>query len=188
MNTRKIDPDIIRAIDSATIDDPDFHLSVANKMWRPAMVRAALPWVDVKEHTNTNDGLFIEMIQQTVDGKAMNEAYCVSWVQTIIAYIEFKLNIKSSLKSTEGVLDLWKSTPPSLKTTEYPLPGYIAIWQHGNSVAGHCGIVLKVEDSYFKCIEANSYGPDGVTQGIFVHDRLYSGDGNMRLLGFVSPF
>lgn len=185
---RKLDPELIRAMDAATHDSEDFQFAAQQKLWRPAMTHAATPWVDVKEYTNKNDGNYIEMIGLTVDQKYVGEAYCLAWVQTVLAYVELKLDLISPLKATEGCLDLWKSTPEYLKTTRYPLPGYIAIWQHGTSPAGHAGIVIKVTDTYFKTIEANSYGPDGVTQGIFTQERLFNDSGNMRLLGFISAF
>lgn len=187
-NARKINLEVLKAIDSAVVDDVDFQLAVKNRMWRPALTRAAKPWVDVKEYTNKNDGVFIDLVGLTVDGRHNGEAYCLAWVMTVLAYIEFKLQMKSALKATEGCLDLWNSTPDHLKTFDFPQAGYIAIWQHGTSPAGHAGIVLSVHDGYFKTIEANSVGPDGVTQGIFTHERLYSGEGKMKLLGFISPF
>ena len=188
MNKRKIEPDVLGAIDSATNDNPDVQLAIASKSWRPLITMSAAAWGGVKEHSNNNDGNFVEMSGLTVDGKHNGEAYCLSWVQTVIAYAETKLNMISPLKATEGCLDLWRSTPQAYKTTKFPIAGYIAIWQHGTSPAGHAGIVLKVEDGHFKCIEANSVGPDGISQGIFEQKRSFNGEGKMRLLGFISPF
>lgn len=185
---RKLDPELILAMDASVKGDADFELAITNKMWRPAMTRAAAPWCDIKELSNKNDGPYIDLVGLTVDRKHTGEAYCLAWVQTILAYVEYKLGIQSVLKATEGCLDLWNSAPARLKTTRFPLPGYIAIWQHGNSVAGHAGIVMKVNEVYFKCLEANSYGPDGKTQGIFMQERLFNDSSNMRLLGFCSPF
>lgn len=185
---RKLDPELLRAMEASVKDDADFELAVANKMWRPAITRAAAPWCDVKEMSNKNDGPYVDLIGLTVDRKHTGEAYCLAWVQTVLAFVEYKLQIESILKATEGCLDLWNSAPPAMKTTRYPLPGYIAVWQHGTSPAGHAGIVMKVNEVYFKCLEANSIGPDGTTHGIFMHERLFNDDGNMRLLGFISPF
>lgn len=185
---RQLDPELLQAMEASVKGDADFELAVTNKMWRPTITRAAAPWCDVKEESNNNDGRFVELAGLTVDRKHKGEAYCMAWVQTVLAFAEYKLGIESVLKATEGCIDLWNSTPPAMKTTRYPLPGYIAIWQHGNSPAGHCGIVLKVTDYYFKTIEANSWSPDGKTQGIFTHERLFSDNSNMRLLGFISPY
>lgn len=57
------------------------------------------------------------------------------------------------------------STPDHLKTFDFPQAGYIAIWQHGTSPAGHAGIVLSVHDGYFKTIEANSVGQTASLKG-----------------------
>ncbi len=185
---RLLEPDLIQAMRAALVDSEDYQFAKKQGLWRPAMTHAAKPWVDVKEQANDNRGVFIDMIGLTVDRKHKGEAYCMAWVQTILAFVELELNLVSLLKPTEGCLDLWNSTPAYLKTTKYPLPGYIAIWQHGTSPAGHAGFVLSVKDVYFKTIEANSVGPDGITQGIFEHERLFNDSGNMKLLGFISPF
>lgn len=188
MAKRQLNPEILIAMEASVKGDIDFDLAIQNRIWRPAMTRTAAPWCDIKEVSNKNDGPYIELSGLTVDGKHKGEAYCLAWVQTIIAFVEYKLKIVSELKATEGCLDLWNSCPKHLKTYRYPLPGYIAIWQHGTSLSGHAGIVLQIHETYFKTIEANSYGPDGVSQGIFTHERLYSGEGKMKLLGFISPF
>ncbi len=185
---RKLDPEILRAMEASVKGIADFELAVANKLWRPAVTLAATPWEGVKELSNSNDGEYISLTGLTVDRKHTGEAYCLAWVQTILAFVEYKLGIESALKATEGCLDLWNSTPPAMKTTRYPLPGYIAIWQHGQTPAGHAGIVISVKDAYFKTIEANSYGPDGKTQGIFYQERLFNDSSNMKLKGFISPF
>lgn len=185
---RKLEPDLILSMRAALADSEDYQFSKKQGLWRPAMTHAAKPWVDVKERANDNRGALIDMIGLTVDRKHKGEAYCMAWVQTIIAFVELELNLISPLKATEGCLDLWNTTSPHLKTTKYPLPGYIAIWQHGGGPRGHAGIVLRVNDTYFKTIEANSYGPDGVTQGIFTQERLFHDSGSMKLLGFISPF
>ena len=185
---RQLDPELLQAMEASVKGSADFELAVTNKLWRPAITHAAAPWEGVKEESNNNDGRFVELTGLTVDRKHKGEAYCMAWVQTILAFVELELNMMSPLKATEGCLDLWNSTPAYLKTTKYPLPGYIAIFQHGNGPAGHAEILLKVSDIYFKTIGANTVGPDGFTQGIFTHERLYSGEGNMKLKGFISAF
>jgi hypothetical protein len=185
---RKLDPDLLHAMRSSVADSEDYQFAKKQGLWRPAITHAASPWVGVKEQANDNRGAYIDMIGLTVDQRHTGEAYCLSWVQTIIAFVELELNMVSPLKATEGCLDLWTSTGQHLKTTRYPVPGYIAIWQHGKGPAGHAGIVISVKDTYFKTIEANSYGPDGVTQGIFTQERLFNDSSKMKLLGFCSPF
>ena len=185
---RQLDPELLQAMEASVKGSADFELAVTNKLWRPAITHAAAPWEGVKELSNKNDGPFVDLTGLTVDRKHKGEAYCMAWVQTVLAFVEYKLGIESALKATEGCLDLWNSTPPAMKTTRYPLPGYIAIWQHGDSPAGHAGVVFKVFDNYFKCLEANSFGPDGITQGIYMHERLFNDGGPMKLLGFISPY
>lgn len=184
---RKIQPGLELAIENACKGYEDYHFAIKQGLWRPLMTIAAKPFVDVSEH-GENKGEIIEMLQKTVDGKAQGEPYCLAFVMTVLAFVEKKLNMVSMLKSTEGCLDLWNTTSPHLKTTRFPLPGYIAIWQHGNTSKGHAGLVLRVTDYYFKTIEANSWSPDGKSQGIHTHERLFDGDGSMKLLGFICPF
>lgn len=173
---------------ASVADSEDYQFAKKQGLWRPAITHAASPWVGVKELNNDNRGEYIDLLGLTVDRKHKGEAYCLAWVQTIIAFVELELGLVSPLKSTEGCLDLWNSSGPHLKTTRYPLPGYVAIFQHGNSPAGHAEIVIKVSDAYFKTIGANTVGPDGFTQGIHIHERLFNDRGSMRLLGFISPF
>lgn len=185
---RKLNSDLVLSMRSSLVDSQDFQIAKNQKLWRDAMTTCAIPWVGVKEYTNKNDGLYVEMIGQTVDGKHSGEHYCMAWVQTIIAFVELELKIVSPLKATEGCLDLWNSTSQSLKNTNSPKVGDVAIWRHGSGPAGHAGIVVAVKDNYFETIEANVFGSDGVTHGIFGKLRLLNDGSNMKLMGFVRPF
>lgn len=184
---RKIRPELELAIENACKGYEDYHFAIKQGLWRPLMTIAAKPFVDVLEEP-TNRGDIIDLIAKTVDGRAIGEPYCVAFVQSIIAFVEKKLNMISPVYSTEHSLEMWNKTSPHLKTTRYPLPGYIAVWRHEGTNNGHAGILLRVSDHYFKTIEANSFGPDGKTQGIFTQERLFNDGSKMRLLGFLSPF
>ena len=161
---------------------------------RKTLLSATKAMVDVAEETGNNDGHFIELLQQVVDGKAQNESYCVAFVMGMVGYTEYRLNIKSHLNSTEGVLYLWNSTPEEYKKTS-PIIGDIAMWRHKDTVKGHCGIVISInDDGSFGCVEGNTKsGAQGFDtgnegQGIFLKERPPGTVGTMELLGFISPF
>lgn len=105
-NARKINLEVLKAIDSAVVDDVDFQLAVKIECGVLLLLARQNRGVDVKEYTNKNDGVFIDLVGLTVDGRHNGEAYCLAWVMTVLAYIEFKLQMKSALKATEGCLDL----------------------------------------------------------------------------------
>lgn len=185
---RKLDPDLIIQMRASIVDSEDFQFAKKQGLWRPAMTTCSIPWVGVKELENDNRGASVDMIGLTVDGKHTGEAYCLAWVQTIIAFVELELRLTSPLKATEGCIDLWNSTSKYLKFKSNPQPGDIAIWKHGNGPSGHAGIVMAAKENYFETIEANVIASDGVTHGICGKLRLFNDDSNMKLLGFIKPF
>lgn len=172
---------------------------IATKNARGLFCEAAKACVGViYEKTGRNDGPLVELCQMTVDGKAQREAWCMAFVQTMLDYVEEKLGMTSPLAATEHCLTLWRDTlknHPSLKVNRIPLPGAIAIWQHGNTSSGHTEIVIAADDKVVYCVGGNTReGKDA--NGVIVRDgggvhftvRDYDGDGDMKLLGFLKPF
>lgn len=152
----------------------------------------------VYEKTGRNDGPLVELIQMTVDGKAQREAWCMAFVQTMLDYVEEKLGIQSPLLSTEHCLTLFRDTKknhPEQMVKRIPLPGAIAIWQHGNTSSGHTEIVIAADGDEFQAVGGNTReGKDAhgavVRDGGGVHYtvRDFKGSGDMKLLGFIKPF
>lgn len=148
---RELDPYIIEALDEAGAPWRGFHAAIHDKNWRVLMANAASAFLEIKEDPQ-NKGHWIENHSKTVDGRAQMEPYCMAFVQTIIAYCEFKMDLTSPLVATESVMSLWNNTPDSMKS-QRPRMGYIAMWNHRGTTRGHAGIVHEITKDGFNCIE-----------------------------------
>ena len=121
----------------------------------------------------------------------------MSFVQTGLAYVEKKLNVKSPIAVSEHVLTVWLTTPPKQRVTKVPARGAIVIWQHGNGPSGHTGVVLEYETRPGKmlCVEGNT--ESGINKngdierdggGIYHTERSTKANGSMKVVGFLKPF
>jgi len=153
------------------------------------MCEVAFKLVGVHEEGRDNDGLLVSLFQKTIGG-AFHEPWCLSFIQSIIAYVETTLSIKSELSATEHVLNLWNSSPKILRSTT-PQKGHLILWKLKNTTSGHCGIITGINDTYFETIEgntstANSINRDG--DGVYLKQRQKEGMGHYALLGVLCPF
>lgn len=162
------------------------------------MVQSASACVGIREATGNNDGPMVELIQETVGG-ADQEAWCMSFVQTILAYTELKFSLQSKIFVSEGCDQVWMETPKTSRVERIPLPGAIVIWGHydskGRYTGGHTGILLSCGKSIFHAIEGNTTGgtdPNGAViregGGVYLTQRLREGNGSMKVRGFLKPF
>jgi hypothetical protein len=157
------------------------------------LIEVATKYIGVKEATNHNDGPEVEMFQKAVDGKANGESWCMGFVQYCIKQVEQIKNIRTNLFSSEHCLTVWNKTDHDMRRTE-PQPGYIVIWQHGNTTQGHTGIVtsgLQMDGVTFNTIEGNTGDGSGVVRdgdGVYRRTRSINGAGSMKVLGFIDPF
>lgn len=149
--------------------------------------------VDVREE-GINTGYFIDMVNMTVDGKAVGESYCCSTVQSVIAYIEYRFNVKSKLFASEHCMTMWRDTPKELRVTK-PEIGDIIVWNWKGTDRGHTGIIVDITaDGMLKVVEGNTRsGNLGFTQGnegegIYLKLRPQTNVGDMLLVGYLRPF
>lgn len=145
---RKIETALVNFIDSKLKDNGLAQEILTTKdatRARTLMVLAAQACVGIRESGN-NSGPMVKLIQETV-GIAQGEAWCMSFVQSMIAYVEVKLGIKSPLKATEGCTDLWDSSNSNLKVKIQPNPGAVIIWRHDGTWRGHTGILYAYHSS-----------------------------------------
>jgi hypothetical protein len=155
------------------------------------MLDLASFYVGITEATGQNDGPIIERFQKAVDGKAQGEPYCMGFLQfcaleTAEAHGGRVLAVRS-----ESVLAVWNQTP-TVYRKRIPAPGRWALWQHGESWAGHAGIVRSVGPDWIETVEANT-SPGGTTivregEGVYIRRRSLKPVGTMRLLGFLQVF
>ena len=72
--------------------------AIKTKNARVLLVEAAKACVGIREATNRNDGPMVELIQSTVGG-SNREAWCLSFVQTMVAYVELRSKLVSRLEA-----------------------------------------------------------------------------------------
>lgn len=173
--------------------------AIKDKNPRQLMIEAAKACVGIREKTNNNDGPMVELIQETI-GLAGNEAWCMSFVQTMIAYAEFKTKVESPIHPSEHCLTVWGKTPKKQRVKTHPLPGAIAIWQHGKSSNGHTGVVLGADNKVFSAVEGNTTSGkagDKIVRdggGVYFTERSMqkfpevTQKTGMILVGFLKPF
>ena len=156
-----------------------------------SLIEQATKWIGVKEATNHNDGPEVEMFQKAVDGKAQGESWCMAFVQFCLQQVEQIENIRTNMFSAEHCLTVWNKTHKEMHR-EAPEPGFVAIWQHGDTTQGHTGIVTEVlEGGKFGTIEGNTGDGSGVVRdgdGVYRRTRSINGAGSMKVLGFIDPF
>ena len=162
---------------------------------RKLLVYAAETCVGIREVGGNNQGRMVRLIQETV-GRAEGEAWCMSFVQTCIAYVETKLKITSPIPASEHCMTVWNSTPKYLRVKSVPLPGAIIIWRRGAGPAGHTGIMTEWHrtSSSFEAIEGNTESglAGGKVErdggGVYLTERSRSGTSSMKIMGFIKPF
>jgi len=151
---RKIEPAMVAWIDKKLALNGAAQKAIADKDARSLMIYAAESCVGIREIGGNNRGPMVQLIQETVV-RAENEAWCMSFVMTMIAYAEVKTGVKSPLKATESCADLRKNTPKSQWVKAVPAPGAIVIWLKSNGL-GHTGIMTEWKGKTMLTVEGNT--------------------------------
>jgi hypothetical protein len=151
--------------------------------------------VGIRESGGNNRGPLVELLQRTI-GEAEGEAWCMAFVQSLLAYAELKTGVLSWVAAGEHCLTVWRETPRAARVKVNPLPGAIAIWRKGKTGSGHTGILVSIapEKNTMQLIEGNT--ESGVAGGEVVRDgggvyltrRAIRSAGTMQLLGHLIPF
>ena len=154
------------------------------------LITVAEQYIGIKEVGN-NAGPEVEKFQMAVDGKANHESWCMAFVQFCIMELEHKICRRSNIFHAEHCLTVWNKSPHELRRAA-PEPGYIVIWQHGNTTNGHTGIVSRVIDAEtFETIEGNTSDSNSVERngdGVYRKVRHLHPTGEMKVVGFLVPF
>lgn len=172
------------------------QLAIKTNNPRALLIEAAKVCVGIREESGKNDGPMVELMQGTI-GKANGEAWCMSFVQTCIAYVEKKMKVVSPVTASEHCLTVWNTTPKKSRVIHRPKPGAIIIWKHGNGPAGHTGFVLDYGffGDHFDAIEGNT--ESGISEsdeiireggGVYATRRGKHGAFRMKIVGFLKPF
>lgn len=195
MSVREIKDEMFEYIDSRLEKNGFAQVAIQMKNARSLLVEAAKVCVGVREKTGKNDGPLVELIQETI-GRADGEAWCMSFVQTLIAYVEKKLNMISPVEPSEHCLTVWNKTEKKHRVSYIPAPGAIAIWRYGKTTKGHTGIVVIWEKGdVIEMIEGNTNSGMSITDdiirdggGVYRTRRPKKSSKSMQLLGFIKPF
>lgn len=162
------------------------------------LVLEARRWVGMTEVGGNNKGQLVEMWQKSVDNVAMQESWCMAFVQAMLMWTDRVFwdvhHVKpfTHVFKSEHCMTVWNKTPKEFRSS-IPVVGSIAIWNKKGTAQGHTGIVSAALPSArkFLCIEGNTGPGDGVEregQGVFEKSRSTDGAGEMELLGFIVPW
>jgi hypothetical protein len=203
---RKIEPALVKLIDARLAKNGLAQELLGKrgdlKAARALVLPVAHCLVGIRER-GRNKGPEVELLQDTIGGISA-EAWCMSYVQSVLAYIEVKLGVKSPIYPSESCMNTLSKTPKSAHVKRLPAPGAIVIWQHGTSWQGHTGFfdhglgftqaggkpgyksMMVVEGNTGKGVAGGKVVREG--DGVYYNERGYTGTGNMKVRGFLIPF
>ncbi len=191
---KKIEPKMIEFLLAKLKENGLFQDAVNKRDARTVMRLAAQVCVGIREQGGNNKGPMVELIQETLGG-AGAEAWCMSFVQTCVAFAEYATGVKSPIYASEHCMTTWNNTPKAQRVSSIPAAGAIIIWQHGSSTSGHTGIVEACDGVNFTAFEGNTesgVNPSGSVVrdggGVYHTKRSLKGAGTMKLVGFLKPF
>lgn len=191
---RKIEPALVLLIDKKLKNNVAAQAAIKQRNPRNLFIQVMKAFVGIREKGGNNTGYEVKLLQETI-GEAVGEPWCMSTVQSALAYCEIKIGIISPVAAGEHCLTVWNTTPKSLRVKTVPGPGAIIIWQHGTSTNGHTGMVVSYKGSTMRCIEGNTekgLRPDGSIQreggGVYETERNTKANGEMKVVGFLKPF
>lgn len=193
---RVIETALVHLIDKALANNSAAQNALAARDPRALFIQVMKSFVGIRERTGNNDGTEVELLQETIGGHS-HEAWCMSTVQSALAYVEVKLGIASPIAHSEHCLTVWSQTPKAQRVKSIPAAGAIVIWQHGTSMSGHTGIttLYSVSGGYMRCVEGNTTSglrPDGSIEreggGVYETKRDTHANGDMKVIGFLKPF
>lgn len=146
--------------------------------------------IGVTEQGGNNRGPMVQEFQKAVDGKAQGEPWCMSFIQYLIKKTIEAHGGASAMPETEHCLTAWRKTF-IINKFRYPQPGWIVIWQHGNTQSGHVEIVSDVLVDSILTIGGNTGPGQGIVRegdGVYYRIRSLTDRGKMNLLGFIKVF
>lgn len=193
-NGRSLNPKLISFFLGRLENLPAYQTAVKARDARAILFLAAQCSEGVREKGGNNKGYEVELFQDTLGGVS-SEAWCMSFVQSCIAFAEYVTGIKSPVAGSEHCMTVWNKTPVAQRVNSIPLKGAIVIWRHGTSTSGHTGVVESCDGKTFTAYEGNTEG--GFSQsGAVVRDgggcyhtkRDFKATGSMKVVGFIKPF
>lgn len=193
--TRRLQPALRDYILARVVNLTDYRTALAARDARTLFILAMKSFIGIREVGGDNRGRAVELLQMTV-GDAEREAWCMSTIQSALAFVEQLLGIVSPIAVSEHCLTVWRQTPAVQRVKRAPLPGAICIWRHGTSQSGHTGATIsRYVNRVGRLVEGNTSGGVGPTGeiirnggGCYETRRSQDGAGTMRVVGFLKPF
>jgi len=184
---RQIEKKLVLWLDEKLKTNGLAQKSIENKDARTLFRLAAEACVGIKE-TSPNGGPMVELFQETI-GSAVKESWCASFAQSCLAYAEKKTGIKSPVYPSELCSEIWAKTPKSQRVKKIPAPGAITIWQRGNTIYGHTGLMIEFIGTKFVSLEGNT-SDSNMSNGdcVAIKTRSSKATGNLKVLGWIKPF
>lgn len=156
-------------------------------------VAQALDSLGIKEEGGNNKGQEVGYIQSIIGSYVENgtgDAWCMSTVQCVVAFIEDFFQVESPLPDTEGVMDCYTKAKdiPGLVTNKCEV-GSFFLWQNGTGWQGHTGIVLSHSNTTMNTFEGNT-GAGSIRDGdgAFTRVRLIGNNGKYKIKGFARVY
>lgn len=167
---------------------------------RVLLMEIARSFIGARESGGNNRGAEVELFQDTIGG-AVREAWCMSFVQSMVGLVEHFLGLTSPLSVSEGCAQVWSDTNKIQRVKKIPAPGAVIIWGKYNSkgeyLGGHTGLVDYVDwsDGQMYAVEGNTESGIGKNAqvvrdggGVYHTKRSTYGTGSMKVRGFIKPF
>ena len=190
---RKLEKKMVEWLDEKLAKDPAAQEAIKNKQPTAIMLAAAKACVGIREQGGNNKGPLVSLMQDTVGGPDP-WAWCMSFVQTCVAYAELKSGRKSPLAASEHCMSVWNANKLQRETSN-PSAGSIVIWQKGDTQSGHTAFFVGLENGEMSTVEGNTesgIGASGKVErdggGVYECRRSIKGTPSMRVLGFIKPF
>ena len=169
------------------VHDATYNVVAANPR-AALLIMAASRCQGIHESEERNKGQFVELFQKTI-GDAHGEPWCMSFVQSMVAYVEKSSASLSALAAGEHCLTVFRKSE-SIQVNP-PLPGDLIIWRHGDTENGHVGIITAVQPRFFVTLEGNTAPKDEIERegdGVYLRNRPNKDWGGMKIMGFLRPF
>lgn len=191
---KKLEQALIDLFKSKLEQLPAYQRALKERNAREIFFLACQCLEGVREKGGNNKGREVQLLQETI-GIAQSEAWCMSYVQSCLAFAEYVTGIKSPIFASEHCMTVWNKTPVAQRVNSIPLRGAIVIWRHGTSTSGHTGAVESCDGVTFTAYEGNTEG--GFSEsgavvreggGVWHTKRGFKGTGNMKVVGFLRPF
>jgi hypothetical protein len=191
---RRIEHQMVQFLDAKLASNGLAQQAIRDHDPRTLYICAAEACVGIREVGGNNQGPMVEMIQRTIGG-ADREAWCMSFVQTMLAYAELKTGVESPIWACEHCMTVLHKTPERQRVKTHPLRGAIVIWNKEGTYSGHCGIVIEANQTSFWGIEGNTeagVNENGTVErdggGVYFTKRDKIRAGDLVVQGFLKPF